>query len=137
MSIAIVPALGAVQEYQIDAPPAFPAWFGSPVSLVAPTLEPMAVPARPESGGAEAKASVPAHVVAPFVTRTDHPSAVAARTSMLTPLAASVKDSPGSHMAPASLGSPFRVPSTTWAGSSRVVRTSWITMASPGMRPLS
>jgi hypothetical protein len=42
-----VPELGAVHAYQIEAPPAFPAWLGSPVSFVAPTFDPVAVPLAP------------------------------------------------------------------------------------------
>ena len=34
-----LPAEGAVQDHQTDLPPAFPPWFGSPLSLVAPTFE--------------------------------------------------------------------------------------------------
>jgi hypothetical protein len=41
------PEDGAVQLYQTDAPPTLPPWFGSPVSLVAPTLEPVVVPLEP------------------------------------------------------------------------------------------
>jgi hypothetical protein len=41
-SVVIVadPVDGAVQLYQTEAPPTLPPWFGSPVSFVAPTLEP-------------------------------------------------------------------------------------------------
>ncbi len=73
----------------------------------------------------------------PLTTRTDQPLAVDESTSILTSLAASTNVSPGSHMAPASFGLLSTVASTTWAGSGRVVSTSWITMASPGTRPLS
>src|SRR5256885_854070 len=36
------PVPGEVQAYQTECPPALPAWLGSPVSLVAPTLVPVA-----------------------------------------------------------------------------------------------
>ena len=42
-----VPVEGAAQRYQTDAPPELPAIEGSPVSFVAPTFEPVAVPDAP------------------------------------------------------------------------------------------
>jgi hypothetical protein len=36
-----LPLDGAVQTHQMDLPPVFPAWLGSPASLVAPTFEPV------------------------------------------------------------------------------------------------
>src|SRR6266567_293813 len=44
-----VPLVAGVHRYQTDFPPAFPAWSGSPASLVAPTLEPFVAPAGPLS----------------------------------------------------------------------------------------
>jgi hypothetical protein len=57
VSMVTEPAEGAVQRYQIDAPPALPAWLGSPDSLVAPAFEPVAVPLAPETTCALAKLS--------------------------------------------------------------------------------
>src|SRR5436309_9249366 len=69
----------------------------------------------------------------PFATVTWKPVAVCPTTATLIPLAESRKVSPGSHMAPASFGSPFPSGSTTWASRSlRVVSTLCITTASPG-----
>ena len=48
MSIVAVPLAGAVHANQTEAPPALPAWFGSPGSFVAPTFEPVAEPLEPE-----------------------------------------------------------------------------------------
>src|SRR5438034_587431 len=42
VSMIAWPVAGAVQLYQTECPPALPAWLGSPVSLVAPTLVPVA-----------------------------------------------------------------------------------------------
>ena len=42
-----LPAAGAVQDHQMDLPPTFPPWLGSPVSLVAPTFEPVSVAEGP------------------------------------------------------------------------------------------
>ena len=39
-----VSVTSGVQLYQIDAPPASPAWSGSPGSFVAPAFEPTNVP---------------------------------------------------------------------------------------------
>ena len=49
--------VGAVQRYQIECPPALPAWLGSPVSLVALALLPVTLPELPLSACALAKAS--------------------------------------------------------------------------------
>jgi hypothetical protein len=38
------PSAGAVHRYQTDFPPASPAWFGSPISFVAPTFDPATLP---------------------------------------------------------------------------------------------
>src|SRR3954468_7786823 len=57
VSTVTVPLEGAVQVNQTDAPPALPAWSGSPASLVAPALEPDALPEAPLSAWPEAKAS--------------------------------------------------------------------------------
>ena len=38
------PAAGAVQRHHTDLPPGCPAWFGSPGSLLAPTLVPTVFP---------------------------------------------------------------------------------------------
>jgi hypothetical protein len=57
VSIDTGAALVAVQRYQTEAPPELPAWFGSPGSLVAPTLDPPAVPEAPASACALAKSS--------------------------------------------------------------------------------
>jgi len=43
-----VPETDGVQRYQIECPPTLPAFAGSPVSFVAPTVEPVSVP---ESAG--------------------------------------------------------------------------------------
>ena len=48
---------GAVQRYHTECPPESPAWFGSPVSLVAPTLLPVTLPVLPLSDWPLAKAS--------------------------------------------------------------------------------
>ena len=45
--IVTLPAEGAVHVHQTDLPPALPAWLGSPVSLVAPTFEPVSVAEDP------------------------------------------------------------------------------------------
>jgi len=42
------PLRGAVQRYQTEAPPALPAWLGSPLSLVAPILVPLVEPLAPD-----------------------------------------------------------------------------------------
>ena len=49
---------GAVQKYQTEWPPEFPAWFGSPDSLVAFTLVPVTLADPPESPCALAKLSL-------------------------------------------------------------------------------
>src|ERR1051325_1434915 len=51
-------AVGAVQRYQIECPPALPAWLGSPDSLVALALLPVSAPELPVKTGAAAKAAV-------------------------------------------------------------------------------
>src|SRR4051812_35258951 len=43
--------------HQIDAPPLLPAWFGSPVSFVAPVLVPNTVPPPTSTVAAVAKSS--------------------------------------------------------------------------------
>ena len=50
-------AVAAVHRYQIECPPALPAWLGSPVSLVALALLPVRVPELAVSACALAKAS--------------------------------------------------------------------------------
>src|SRR5207253_2053776 len=52
-----VPAAGAVQRYQTEAPPGFPATVGSPDSFVAPTFVPDTEPDPPESAAALANMS--------------------------------------------------------------------------------
>ena len=52
------PSYGAVQRNQTDRPPATPACTGSPLSLVAPKVEPVVVPAGPPIGTAEANMSL-------------------------------------------------------------------------------
>ena len=59
---------GAVQLHQADAPPAWPAWSGSPASLLAPWFEPVAVTALPVSGMRLTKASL---IVLPASTASD------------------------------------------------------------------
>ena len=52
------PSASGAQRYQTDAPPASPAWLGSPASLVAPWLVPASVIGRaPESSLELAKSS--------------------------------------------------------------------------------
>src|SRR5438552_1766104 len=43
----VAPEAGAVQRYQTEAPPEFPASGGSPGSFVAPRFEPATVPLPP------------------------------------------------------------------------------------------
>jgi hypothetical protein len=57
VSIESDPVAGATHRYQMLAPPALPAWFGSPVSFVADTLVPDVVPLEAESVRAALKAS--------------------------------------------------------------------------------
>src|SRR5207247_211298 len=52
------PEAGAVQLYQTDLPPALPAWFGSPASLVASTFVPVTLPLVPVIACAAAKLSL-------------------------------------------------------------------------------
>src|SRR5204863_236519 len=47
VSMVAWPLPGAVQDHQTEWPPALPAWLGSPVSLVAPTLVPVCVEVLP------------------------------------------------------------------------------------------
>ena len=56
-TIAGVP-LGAVQTYHTECPPALPAWFGSPASLVAPTFEPLTLAELPDKPPASTKLSL-------------------------------------------------------------------------------
>ena len=58
MSIVTLPLAAGVHDHQTDRPPALPAWVGSPLSLVAPTLLPVRVPVAPLSTCAFAKASL-------------------------------------------------------------------------------
>jgi hypothetical protein len=84
VSTVALPVAGATQRYQIEAPPLFPAWFGSPASLVAPAFDPVAVPLDPEidwalanmsfAGAAPVRAwTVPAHASAAATTTTTVP----------------------------------------------------------------
>src|SRR5438105_3169238 len=57
VSTVAVPLAGAVQRYQTEAPPALPAWLGSPDSFAAPAFEPVTVPLAPEIACAFAKLS--------------------------------------------------------------------------------
>ena len=69
----------------------------------------------------------------PLFTVTTNPCDVALRTETLIPFAESTKDSPGSHMPPASSGLPLASGSTTCASRSpRVVSTRWMITACPG-----
>ena len=47
VSMVTLPLAGAVQLYQMDAPPVLPAWFGSPDSFVARMFVPFVVPCEP------------------------------------------------------------------------------------------
>ena len=49
VDMVTLPEAGAVQNHQTEAPPAFPAFGGSPDSLVAPTFEPVTVTDEPLS----------------------------------------------------------------------------------------
>ena len=60
VSIVTAPPSGAVQLHHSDAPPPSPAWSGSPGSLAAPALLPVARPDAPPIPGAESKLSLPA-----------------------------------------------------------------------------
>src|SRR5688500_8869508 len=57
VSIVTVAVFGAVHANQIDLPPALPAWFGSPASLVAPIVVADVVPLPPAIVLAAASAS--------------------------------------------------------------------------------
>src|SRR5438128_1115618 len=52
------PVAGAVHVYQTEAPPMFPAGFGSPASFVASTFEPVTLPVGPLRTCALAKLSL-------------------------------------------------------------------------------
>ena len=69
VSITTARLLGAVQKYQIECPPAFPAWFGSPASLVALTVVPVTLADPPENPCALAKLLL-AGATTPMVTET-------------------------------------------------------------------
>ena len=58
VSRVVEPPVEGVQRYQMEAPPALPAWLGSPGSLVAPAFDPFAVPDVPETTCALAKLSL-------------------------------------------------------------------------------
>ena len=76
VSSANVPALRGVKEYQTDFPPALPAWFGSPDSLVALVLDPFRPSGLSLMGTDDPKASLtggPVHVPEPLVICTDQP----------------------------------------------------------------
>src|SRR5437762_11344089 len=78
-----LPAAGAVQDHQTDLPPALPAWFGSPVSLVAPTLEPLSVAEEPLAAVALAKLSFTGAAVASSATARNRHT-IAGKTSRAT-----------------------------------------------------
>src|SRR5262245_14860905 len=67
------PVLGAVQKYQMDFPPASPAWLGSPICFVAPTelplklpmLQPMTWPLAKSSLKPELTAKIPTLMAVP------------------------------------------------------------------------
>src|SRR5688500_6110840 len=52
------PLAGAVQRYQIERPPAFPAWVGSPDSFDAAIVRPVKRPSTPLNAWAFANASL-------------------------------------------------------------------------------
>ena len=85
MSIVAVPLAGAVQRYQIEAPPALPAWFGSPGSFVAPTFEPVAVPLEPAIVWAFANMSL-AGAAADFAAAPDAAISAIASATTTVPL---------------------------------------------------
>ena len=58
VSKVTLPESGAVQQYQIECPPTLPAWFGSPVSLVAARLLPVTEPLEPPVNSQTAKLSL-------------------------------------------------------------------------------
>src|SRR4051812_15615846 len=64
VSKVAVPVAGATHLYQADPPPMFPAWLGSPASLVASTLVPLRLPVAGSSTAAAEKLSL-LGVVAP------------------------------------------------------------------------
>jgi hypothetical protein len=57
VSMVTAPEPGAVHDHHTEAPPADPAWLGSPISFVAPTLEPLNEPPTPDIVTASAKSS--------------------------------------------------------------------------------
>ena len=59
MVIANRPVEGAVHVHQTEWPPMFPAWFGSPASLVAPTFEPATLTVDPTIPERFTKSSLP------------------------------------------------------------------------------
>ena len=65
-----LPEEGAVQNHHTEAPPAFAIMFGSPVSLLAPTLEPVTVAEVPLINVALAKLLLasPPEVAAAWLT---------------------------------------------------------------------
>src|SRR2546423_3213546 len=73
VSIVVVPLAGAVQRYQIECPPALPAWLGSPASLVAPTLVPARLPLEPLTTCAAAKLSLAGGDLTAQLGRTEPP----------------------------------------------------------------
>src|SRR5438876_8919996 len=70
VSNTTLPTNGDVQRYQTEAPPALPAWFGSPASFVARTSVPFVVPCEPLMTVAELKLSFVGTVTATFPHQT-------------------------------------------------------------------
>ena len=70
------PDWGAVQENQTEAPPGWPAWFGSPGSFEAPTLEAVTDPETPASDVGDANASFAGVVNARFQFSVQSPRGV-------------------------------------------------------------
>jgi len=60
--IVTEPDADGVHCHQTEAPPVLPAWFGSPDSFVAPTLEPVVEPDAPDSVIALVKLLLPPDV---------------------------------------------------------------------------
>ena len=79
--MVVEPPAVAVQRYQRDAPPLLLAWLGSPVSLVAPTFEPVAVPVAPVIACAFAKLSSAGAAVLLALAPVAHAHASASATS--------------------------------------------------------
>src|SRR3954453_22896213 len=71
VSTVVVPELAAVQRNQIDAPPARPAWSGSPTSFEAPRLEPVTV-TDPEAGEITRASAKESFVTAAPAVAKDH-----------------------------------------------------------------